>query len=48
MDSWNAIGKHWLQKYDKKFGANLSAAFHFIYNFFPNVISVYIVPVKNT
>jgi hypothetical protein len=27
---------------------NLSAAFHFIYNFFPNVISVYIVPVKNT
>ena len=20
MDSWNAIGKHWLQKYDNKFG----------------------------
>ena len=20
MDSWNAIGKHWLQKYDSKFG----------------------------
>ena len=20
MDSWNAIGKHWLQKYDCKFG----------------------------
>jgi GTPase SAR1 family protein len=27
---------------------NLSAAFHFIYKFFSNVISVYIVPVKNT
>jgi hypothetical protein len=22
MDSWNAIGKHWLQKYDKKFGVD--------------------------
>jgi hypothetical protein len=20
MNSWNAIGKHWLQKYDNKFG----------------------------
>ena len=20
MDSWNAIGKHWLQKYDNTFG----------------------------
>jgi hypothetical protein len=26
----------------------ISAAFYFIYNFFPNVISVYIVSVKNT
>ena len=22
MDSWNAIGKHWLQKYDNKFGVD--------------------------
>ena len=22
IDSWNAIGKHWLQKYDKKFGVD--------------------------
>ena len=22
MDSWNAIGKHWFQKYDKKFGVD--------------------------
>ena len=22
MDSWNAIGKHWLQKYDSKFGVD--------------------------
>jgi hypothetical protein len=22
MDSWNAIGKHWLQKYDKQFGVD--------------------------
>ena len=22
MDSWNAIGTHWLQKYDNKFGAD--------------------------
>jgi hypothetical protein len=20
MDSWNALGKHWFQKYDNKFG----------------------------
>jgi hypothetical protein len=23
MDLWNAIGKHWLQKYDNKFGVDL-------------------------
>jgi hypothetical protein len=22
MDSWNAIGQHWLQKYDNKFGVD--------------------------
>jgi hypothetical protein len=22
MDLWNAIGKHWLQKYDNKFGVD--------------------------
>ena len=22
MDSWNVIGKHWLQKYDNKFGVD--------------------------
>ena len=22
MDSWNAIGKHWLQKYDNEFGVD--------------------------
>jgi hypothetical protein len=22
MDSWDAIGKHWLQKYDNKFGVD--------------------------
>jgi hypothetical protein len=22
MDSWNAIGKHWLQKFDNKFGVD--------------------------
>ena len=22
IDSWNAIGKHWLQKYDNKFGVD--------------------------
>jgi hypothetical protein len=22
MDSWNAIGNHWLQKYDKKIGVD--------------------------
>jgi hypothetical protein len=22
MDSWNAIGKHWLQKYNNKFGVD--------------------------
>ena len=22
MDSWNALGKHWFQKYDNKFGVD--------------------------
>ena len=69
MDSWNAIGKHWLQKYDNKFGVDfflckcsdfkvfpLKVKFLVFQTrvqllilfriFFPNVISVYIVPVK--
>jgi hypothetical protein len=23
MHSWNALGKHWLEKYDNKFGVDL-------------------------